>query len=469
MEITDGTETVTFEDVMVGEVWLAGGQSNMELELQNSFEGEKELERIQPSNVRYYYVPKVAYFCDELLEEEEKSTWECAGKEEAAKWSAVAYYFAKEVSEKLGVAVGIIGCNWGGTSASCWTGRKMMEQNKVISSYIEEYDKIVENQTLEEYIKEREEYVVYQAEFDRKVANYYQTCEHPTWVEAISLFGENKYPGSMGPYSECRPSGLYEVMLSRVCPYSLRGFLYYQGEEDDHKPEVYYELLSALIKQWRMDWKEDSLPFLLVQLPVFQNEGEVDYKNWPLIREAQMRAYQTIKNTGIAVILEQGEFGNIHPTKKDIVGKRLALQAFFHVYCLCGEKEAFGPVYRDYFAEGGKMTLLFDHCDGGFVQDGKVQGFELAGSDKKYYPADFTIEGERIILSSDEVDLPKYARYCWTNYQEIALFGKNGIPLAPFRTSYGDGSRSYYSQPIVAGLKEIKNIFPYKSPSLCAA
>ena len=100
----------------------------------------------------------------------------------------------------------------------------------------------------------------------------------------------------MGPYSECRPSGLYEVMLSRVCPYSLRGFLYYQGEEDDHKPEVYYELLSALIKQWRMDWKEDSLPFLLVQLPVFQNEGEVDYKNWPLIREAQMRAYQTIKN-----------------------------------------------------------------------------------------------------------------------------------------------------------------------------
>lgn len=134
MEIADGTETVTFEDVMVGEVWLAGGQSNMELELQNSFEGEKELERIQPSNVRYYYVPKVAYFCDELLEEEEKSTWECAGKEEAAKWSAVAYYFAKEVSEKLGVAVGIIGCNWGGTSASCWTGRKMMEQNKVISS-----------------------------------------------------------------------------------------------------------------------------------------------------------------------------------------------------------------------------------------------------------------------------------------------------------------------------------------------
>lgn len=441
MEITDGTETVTFEDVMVGEVWLAGGQSNMELELQNSFEGEKELERIQPSNVRYYYVPKVAYFCDELLEEEEKSTWECAGKEEAAKWSAVAYYFAKEVSEKLGVAVGIIGCNWGGTSASCWTGRKMMEQNKVISSYIEEYDKIVENQTLEEYIKEREEYVVYQAEFDRKVANYYQTCEHPTWVEAISLFGENKYPEPMEPYSECRPSGLYEVMLSRVCPYSLRGFLYYQGEEDDHKPDVYYELLSALIKQWRMDWKEDSLPFLLVQLPVFQNEGEVDYKNWPLIREAQMRAYQTIKNTGIAVILEQGEFGNIHPTKKDIVGKRLALQAFFHVYCLCGEKEAFGPVYRDYFAEGGKMTLLFDHCDGGFVQDGKVQGFELAGSDKKYYPADFTIEGERIILSSDEVDLPKYARYCWTNYQEIALFGKNGIPLAPFRTSYGDGSR----------------------------
>lgn len=442
MTISDGAETITFEDIMVGEVWLAGGQSNMELELQNSFEGEKELEKIQAENVRYYYVPKVSHQCEELLKAEEESTWECAGREAAGKWSAVAYYFAKEVSRKLGVTVGIVGCDWGGTSASCWISREMMEQNRAVSSYVEEYDEIVENQVLEEYIKEREEYIVYQAEFDKNVSHYYETCENPTWDEAIRLFGENKYPGPMGPYSEYRPAGLYDVMLSRVCPYTLRGFLYYQGEEDDHKPTAYYDLLSTLIRQWRMDWKEDTLPFLLVQLPVFQNDGEEDYKNWPLIREAQMRAYQNIKHTGIAIALEQGEYGNIHPTKKEIVGKRLALQAFCQVYGMCSEKEAFGPVYRDYFVEDGRLTVLFDYCSDGFVQKGSVQGFELAGEDKKYYPADFVIEGDRIILSAKEVPFPKYAHYCWTNYQEIALFGKNGIPLAPFRTSFEDGSRA---------------------------
>ena len=450
MTVAGGEEKVAFEDVMVGEVWLAGGQSNMELELQNSFEANKELEKIQAENVRYYYVPKVSHQCEELIQAEKESTWECAEKKAARKWSAVAYYFAKEVSRKLGVTVGIVGCNWGGTSASCWMSREMMEKDSAISSYIEEYDKIVEHQVLEEYIKEREEYIVYQAEFDKNVSHYYETAENPTWDEAISLFGENKYPGPMGPYSEYRPAGLYEMMISRVCPYTLGGFLYYQGEEDDHKPTTYYDLLSALIRQWRMDWKEDTLPFLLVQLPVYQNVGEADYKNWPLIREAQMRVCQTIKNTGIAVALEQGEFGNIHPTRKEVVGKRLALQAFYQVYHVCGEKEAFGPVYRDYFIEGSKMTLLFAHCSDGFVQSGRVLGFELAGDDKKYYPADFVIEGDRIILSSKEVPFPKYAHYCWTNYQEIALFGKNGIPLAPFRTSFEDGSKATGSRNLPA-------------------
>ena len=104
-----------------------------------------------------------------------------------------------------------------------------------------------------------------------------KTCEHPTWDEAISLFGENKYPGPMGPLSEFRPSGLYQTMVSRLIPYTIAGFIYYQGEEDDHKPTTYYELLSALIKQWRKDWNDETLPFLVVQLPIFQNEGEPDF------------------------------------------------------------------------------------------------------------------------------------------------------------------------------------------------
>lgn len=442
LEVSAGGEMAVCEDVVFGEVWLAGGQSNMELELQNSFEGDRELERIAQENVRYYYVPKRAFFCEEFYQEEKNSTWALPGKESAKVWSAVAYYYAREVSRKLGVTVGIIGCNWGGTSASAWISREKLLESTKTDSYIKEYDEIVENQVFEEYLKEREEYIVYQTEFEKNVGHYYETCENPTWDEALRLFGENKYPGPMGPYSEFRPSGLYETMLSRVCPYTLRGFLYYQGEEDDHKPGTYYELLCALISQWREDWGDDSLPFLLVQLPIFQNDGEPDYKNWPLIREAQMRVSQTIRNTGLAVILENGEYGNIHPTRKEIVGKRLALQAFCHVYGLCDEREAAGPVYESSWREEDAMVISFACCEDGLEEQGEVTGFELAGADRVYHPAAYTLRGNEVTLRSDKVPVPKYARYCWTNYQEIALFGKNGIPVAPFRTSRHDGSRA---------------------------
>ena len=441
LEVTDGRDAIALEDVMVGEVWLAGGQSNMELELQNSFQGDRELEGIAGEQVRYYQVPKKAFFGEEFDREEASSAWALSGKDSAKAWSAVAYYYAKEISRKLGITVGIIGCNWGGTSASAWMSReKLMESGKT-DSYVKEYDAIVENQVFEEYLKEREEYIAYQTEFEKNVGHYYETCEHPTWDEAISLFGENKYPGPMGPYSEFRPYGLYEVMLSRVCPYTLKGFLYYQGEEDDHKPETYYELLCALISQWRDDWDDESLPFLLVQLPVFQNEGDPDFKNWPMIREAQMRAFQTVKNTGIAVILENGEYGNIHPTRKEIVGKRLALQAFCQVYGLCDAREAFGPIYDKSWTEGDAMVISLAFCEDGMVEQGEVKGFEIAGADQVYYPASYEIRGNQIVLRSQQVPAPKYARYCWTNYQEIGLFGKNGIPMAPFRTSRRDGSK----------------------------
>lgn len=440
MTVTDGKDTIAYQDVMIGEVWFAGGQSNMELELQNSFEPSAELEKIHNEAVRYYYVPKEPWVNEAYLEKEKETAWECPSKETSGRWSAVAYYYAKEISRKLGVTVGIIGCNWGGTSASCWQSREALLAQEATRSYVDEYDEIIENQNFEEYVKEREEYIVYQTAFEEKVSHYYETNENPTWDEAIRLFGENKYPGPMGPYSEFRPAGLYETMVKRVIPYTLAGFIYYQGEEDDHKPETYFELLCSLVNQWRTDWMDESLPFFLVQLPVFQNMGEPDYKNWPLIREAQMRLFQTHKNTGIAVILENGEYGNIHPTKKEVVGKRLALQALYEVYGLCGKEEAFGPIFKSAYTDGKEMVIEFSNCPDGFVCKNDVTGFEVAGSDREYKTASFEIRGNQIVVQSEEVDSPKYARYCWTNYQEIGLFGKNGIPVAPFRTSRQDGS-----------------------------
>lgn len=437
---TEGTK-LSFEDVMVGEVWLAGGQSNMELELQNSRNGANVIKNINNEKVRYYYTPQVSWVGDELYAAEKKSGWDLCTPEKAARWSAVAYYFAEKLSRELGVTVGIVGCNWGGTSASCWVSRETLEGIQEIKKYITDYDDIVAEQDLEEYIREWQDYLVYQAEFDKNVGHYYETAENPTWDEALELYGENKYPGPMGPRSVTRPCGLYESMLQRVCPYTLAGFLYYQGEEDDHRPYSYYTLLSALVRQWRDDWNDDLLPFMLVQLPMFRNGGdEPDYQNWPFVREAQMRLYQTVKNTGIAVILDKGEFGNIHPTEKDSVGQRLALQALYHVYGKCDKESVFGPIYKSYRVEGDAMIFSFSHAQGMYCTEDILEGFELAGRDKVYYAAKAKLQGEEIVATCAEVDEPLYGRFCWTNYSPVTLFGATGIPAAPFRTSREDGA-----------------------------
>lgn len=440
---TDGAacDELIYQNVMMGEVWLAGGQSNMELELQNSKDGAEVVKNIHNDRLRYYYTPKVPWVGDPLYEAEADSHWELCSPETAGRWSAVGYYFAEKLAAELDVTVGIIGCNWGGTSASCWVSRETLENDKSISNYIEEYDQIVANQDPEEHIKAREAYLVYQAEFDKNVGHYYETAENPTWEEALELFGECQYPGPMGPRSEFRPCGLYETMVERIFPYALAGFLYYQGEEDDHRPYTYYELLSGLIRQWRRDWQDDTLPFLLVQLPMFQNEGEADYQNWPFVREAQMRVFQTIKNTGIAVALDQGEYANIHPVRKDIVGVRLADQALCQVYGKKQDAEVYGPIYRSYRIDGDRMILAFDYAEQGIrCTADQVTGFEIAGVDQKYYPAEASIQGSEITISSGEVARPVYARYCWTNYREVTLFGANQMPVAPFRTSRRDGA-----------------------------
>lgn len=460
LTVSTDSEKLEFNNIMLGEVWLAGGQSNMEFELQNCKDGDRELDNMC-ENVRFYYTPKNSWVGEELFEAEASSCWELADSTERGKWSAVGYYFARELSEKLGVTVGVIGCNWGGTSASCWVSREYLEKRTELASYLQKYDEAVKDICLEDYAKEWDEYVVYQAEFDRKVGEYYQTCPNPTWEEALSLCGECKYPGPMGPRNFTRPCGLYETMLSRVCPYTIAGFIFYQGEEDDHKPYTYDILLETLIKQWRNDWEDDTLPFINVQLPIFMEMGQDDFKNWPLIREAQMRIYNTVKNTGIAVALEMGEIYNIHPTDKRPVGERLAKQALYHVYKLAQSEEAFGPMYESHSFDANGILVVLKHVYGGLTYSrdvetiGAVGGFEVAGEDKVYHTAHASFvdeetndrlvkSGNKVVLriSSDEVDAPRYARYCWTNYQEISLFGGNGLPVAPFRTDVKDGARA---------------------------
>ncbi len=430
---------IIFRDIMIGEVWLAGGQSNMELELQNALNGREVLNSIKDVNVRYYYTQKIAYKDDFFNFAERNGGWSIAAPDTAHCYSAVGYYFAKMLSEKLGVTVGVIGCNWGGTSASAWTSREFLEKDVDTKTYVDEYDSAMEGKTFEQYCRELKEYEDWYSEWNPKIGEFYAKNPNGTWDEAQEYAGPSRWPEPMGPKSPFRAAGVYETMIKRVCPYTVAGFIYYQGESDDHKPQTYYKLLKLLIEQWRTDWEDDSLPFIMVQLPMFLNQGEADHKRWCYIREAQMRVHKTTKNAGIAVILDKGEYGNIHPVDKQPVGERLALQALYHVYDAIPVGEAYGPVYKSCEYTDGGILAYFDYAwDGIELVGEKAVGFEIAGADKKFRSAEAELRGDRIFVKSPEVADPIYLRYNWTNYGDVTLFGRNGIPVAPFRTSRND-------------------------------
>ena len=472
MEITDGNTTILFEDIAIGEVWLAGGQSNMELELQNA-DGGKELLALgkkQPEaqeyaenaanapeaavrsevsaekqdnkrlleKIRYYYTPKQAYKGADFEETERASGWELFNDTDGARWSAVGVYYAMELVKSLNVTVGILGCNWGGTSASCWMSREAVLEQKATESYIKEYESSdCVKKSEEEQIKEYEEYQRYQEEWDQKAAEVYAKEPMISFVDIQKLLGPCRYPGPMNCANFTRPAGLYETMLKRVAPYTVRGFIYYQGESDDHKPDSYYALFTRMIRQWREDFGDDSLPFLTVQLPMHRYQHDPDTGNWCILREAQMKAYQTVKNTGIAVIIDCGQFHEIHPKNKKPVGERLALQALSFVYGLIEEDKAFGPVYQDFLYRDGGMEITFTHAKEGITFTGNVpNGFELAGEDGIFEKAEASFAGNKVFLTSENIKEPVMARYLWTNYSEVNVFGKNSLPMAPFRTHY---------------------------------
>ena len=285
----------------------------------------------------------------------------------------------------------------------------------------------------EEMIAAYDEYVTYHTAWEKRMQKCYQEDGNMPWDEIIRRCGENRYPGPMGIKSPYRPAGMYHTMLRQVTPYTIRGFFYYQGENDEIRPDTYGTLLTMLIARWRQDFRDETLPFLLVQLPMHTYADTPENGAWSKLREAQMRVYQTVKNTGIAVILDCGEYCNIHPVDKHPVGHRLALQARRLVY---GETElqAFGPIYRSFAAEGDTLTVFFSHAEQGMVWHGEPVGFEIAGADGVYHPAKAVLDGNTVRLTADGVDAPVAARYNWVNYGPVSLFGTNGIPAAPFRT-----------------------------------
>lgn len=452
MVVSDGEEIKEYKNIAIGEVWFCGGQSNMEFELQNITGGQDYLKNDHP-NVRFYNVQRKAYIDAAFIESEENTSWTEFNSESAKTWSGVGYLYGKKLSEELGVTVGLVGCNWGGTSASAWMSKEYLASDKDAATYLEDYDKAVEGKSEEQLIKEYEDYLVYEVEWTRKCDECYATIPGIGWDEVQERIGKCQWPGPMCSRHPFRPSGLYETMLKRIVPYSMRGFIYYQGESDDHKPHYYYKLMSLLIKQWRSDWNDENMPFFHVQLPGHRYVQDEDRKNWCIIREAQEKVAETIPNTGMAVIIDAGEFNDIHPKNKVPVADRLYRQAMYKVYGSMSEKEAESPVLESCVIEGEKAIVTFKYASDGLEVVGDISdiiGFEISGKDKVYHPAKAWIDGSKVVVCSESVKEPVAVRYIWTNYPEngVNLYSKYGLPVAPFRSDVDEDENTHYEKII---------------------
>ncbi len=434
-------DTLCFHDIAIGEVWLCGGQSNMEYELQNMTGGAKHLTEDAP-NVRFYQVPRNAYKNETFYEAENNSCWQEFDPESAKTWSAAGYLFGKQLSEALGVTVGLVGCNWGGTSASAWMSREQLASDEDAATYLADYEKAVEGKDPLELMNSYDEYLVFEKDWNEKCSELYATVPGITWDEVQERIGECQWPGPMCAKHPFRPSGLYETMVQRIVPYSMQGFLYYQGESDDHKPHSYAKLMELLIRQWRTDWKDESMPFLYVQLPGHRYIQDEDRKHWCILREMQELVSKSVANTGMAVLIDAGEFNDIHPKNKIPVADRLYRQAMYRVYHEISEEEACAPLYKSCEITKNQIIIDFFHADNGLVcinsnnNGTSLSGFEVAGEDRVYSPAAAHIHGRQVIVDASSVADPKAVRYLWTNYPEykINLYNSYGLPAAPFRT-----------------------------------
>lgn len=429
LEVRNGNHKICFKDVFVGDVWLAGGQSNMEFALRRVKEAQAEIRLADYPQIRYYKVPR-KFYPEHAVP---RASWKACSSQTAPGFSAIAYYFAKTLHKELGVPIGIVQLPVGGTAAEAWTSRQLLLSDKDFRPLMERYDSIVAAYRPGEYDKAYARYVRSLAEYGNLSAEKKQYIAKP--VEP------------MGRRNFHRPAGLFETMLRPVSPYTLKGFIFYQGESNTARGAQYRKLFPAMIKEWRALWGQGDIPFLFVQLPRFETKT----RYWNELREAQYLASRRVKNAAMAIAFDQGNPKDIHPMVKDTVGWRLAQLALGKVY---GKKMVCrGPEFKKMTkVAGGSLLLEFANAGTGMMAKNgaaSLSGFTVAGRDGKFRPAEAVIAGpNRVRVKSGQVEAPADVRYLWVNSGEMNLFNKEGFPALPFRTdSYRTETEGVYVNP----------------------
>lgn len=411
-----GKNTINLTNIMVGEVWVCSGQSNMEWPVAAVQNSEKEIAEANYPNIRLFQVPnKTAGRPRPDVDAE----WRVCKPETIRHFSAVAYFFAREINKELTVAVGLIDTNWGGTRIEPWIppeGFAMIEKTQDIVKRIKQ-DNIDYRKAVEKSLDSLEKWLT-------------KTREAISTGKELPV--DPEFPRHrLDAYWE--PTGLYNAMIAPLVPFAIRGALWYQGESNLSEGMLYYEKMKGLIGGWRKVWGQGDFAFYFVQLAPFRYGG--DPLLLPGIWQAQVKAL-SIPNTGMAVTIDiVDNIRDIHPRNKQDVGRRLALWALAKTYGKKGIVYS-GPLYKSMKVEGDKIRIYFDYVGSGLVsRDNKeLTHFEIAGTDKKFVKAKAVIDGDTIMVSSDEVKEPAAVRYGWHEEAEPNLSNKDGLPASPFRT-----------------------------------
>ncbi|MGO4771164.1 sialate O-acetylesterase [Flavobacterium sp. W22_SRS_FK3] len=385
IEVKHEKEVILVKNVLIGEVWLCSGQSNMEMPLKG-FQGQpvkngnEIIVRSTNANIRLITVPRAT-----VLEPKDdfEGKWEMASPKSTSNFSATAWYFGSLLQEVLKVPVGMIVVSYGGSSMEAWMNQEMLKD--------------------------------------------FESAKIPTTKEELA-----KDPNRV-------PTTLFNGMLSPVIGYGIKGCIWYQGESNYERASEYSALMQKMVGSWRGIWKQGDFPFYYAQIAPFNYaqfhpKDYLDKYNSAYLREAQLKASTHIPNSGMAVLMDVGEENSIHPMDKEKGGNRLAFLALAKTYGFEGF-EFESPEYKSMEIKDGSVTVSFDNVDNGITAyEKEVTGFEIAGADKVFYPARTVVRRKSVVLTSDKVSKPVAIRYLFKDFAKAELFSGGGLPVSSFRT-----------------------------------
>jgi len=445
MILSGASQTVEINDVLIGDVWLCSGQSNMAVPLSGASNGKEELDKANEAGLRLFYVKNQT-----AAQPQDDCTgkWQLCSPDSAKGFSAVGYFFGKEITQQQKIPVGMIESAQGSSAGQLWASLEtLMADPELKKTYIDPVLSLINDPKAakaahDEWLAKGGE--KYRAARSKCYQDRYQAQQKGLPLPAMPT------PPSPEPMyfdnSTEFPTVLYNAMIHPLMPFAIKGAVWYQGESNARDSVLYRKLLPALIQNWRKQWEQGDFPFLIVQLPNYRTRSPQPADGgWAVIRESQLMTLKSSPNTGIAITIDLGEENNLHPPFKSEVGHRLALLARANVY---GEKiVAMSPLYESSRVDGNKVRMKFSNVGKGLKigmppkgsltpppSSTEIKGFAIAGADNKFVWAKATIEGtDTVVVSSPDVSAPTAVRYGWDNNPEVNLYNSADLPASPFR------------------------------------